>query len=64
MLLMITMFWNGKLTVDAARISYDDSLITAVGKQGSQQCMAYALAYCRTILDGYVHSGTEYWKMG
>lgn len=64
MLLMITTFWNGKLTVDAARISYDDSLITAVGKQGSQQCMAYALAYCRTILDGYVHSGTEYWKNG
>lgn len=46
------------------RIPYNDALITAVGKQGSLQCMAYALAYCRTILDGYTHAGTEYWKSG
>jgi len=46
------------------KISYDQSLVAAVGKQGSQQCMAYALAYCRTILDGYTHAGTEYWQYG
>ena len=37
--------------VSLVRISYNDSLITAVGKQGQNQCLAYALAYCRTILD-------------
>lgn len=28
------------------------------------QCMAYASAYCRTILDGYMHVGTKYWQTG
>lgn len=45
-------------------VNYNAEQIAAVGKQGSQMCMAYTLAYCRTILDGRVHAGSEYWKNG
>ncbi|MCM1186909.1 MAG: RICIN domain-containing protein [Lachnoclostridium sp.] len=49
---------------DLYRLPYSESNIAAVGQQGSNQCMAYALAYCRTILDGYTHAGNEYWQAG
>lgn len=38
------------------------SKVIAVGRQTvSGPCAAYALAYCRTMLDGYVHSYTQYY---
>lgn len=49
---------------DLITVKYNTSLISNVGKQGTNQCMAYTLAYCRTIIDGKVHSGSEYWKSG
>lgn len=45
-------------------VNYNVNLIAAVGKQGTNMCMAYTLAYCRTILDGTVHAGSEYWQNG
>lgn len=38
------------------------SKVIAVGRQTvSGPCAAYALAYCRTMLDGYTHSYTQYY---
>ena len=44
----------------------DREKLQAVGKQDSkgEACSCYALAYCRTILDGTVHSFSEYNQNG
>ncbi len=44
----------------------DREKLQAVGKQDSrgEACSCYALAYCRTILDGIVHSFSEYNQNG
>ncbi|MBR5801030.1 MAG: Ig-like domain-containing protein [Lachnospiraceae bacterium] len=43
-------------------VNYTPELIAQVGPQGKDMCMAYTLAYCRTIIDGIVHKGREYWQ--
>ena len=45
---------------DLYKLSYNEANISAVGKQAPSQCGAWALAYCRTILDGRVHQGGNY----
>ncbi len=49
-------------TIWAYNMVFDKAMVQEVGSQGRGQCLAYSLAYCRTILDGYVHSGDEYWR--
>lgn len=45
-------------------VNYNANLISQVGSQSTNMCMAYTLAYCRTILDNTVHYGSEYWQSG
>ncbi len=48
------------------QLPLDQEKLQAVGKQDSrgEACSCYALAYCRTILDGTVHSFSEYNQNG
>ena len=48
------------------QLPLDREKLQAVGKQDSkgEACSCYALAYCRTILDGTVHSFSEYNQNG
>lgn len=54
------------LSTQSKTLSINWSEIAKVGKQpqGSVSCSAYALAYCRTILDGRAHFWNEYWLEG
>ena len=47
-------------------LQYDSNIINQVGQQaaGSVSCACFALAYCRSILDGYAHSWSEYDGIG
>lgn len=60
----------GSITAEAASsdriLSFDWNLITGVGRQakGSDSCACFALAFGRSVLDGYVHSWSEFNKYG
>lgn len=66
MLLMCGVFVSfNSIKVEAASsktLAVNWSNIAAVGNQpqGSDACACYSLAYCRTMLDGRVHSWSEY----
>ena len=65
MVLFIGMY---SLRTEAASktLKIDQNLIDQVGIQspGDGNCSAYALAYCRTILDGRVRNWSEFWLDG
>ncbi|MEF9970592.1 MAG: DUF4214 domain-containing protein [Ruthenibacterium sp.] len=50
---------NGAFT-----LVYDINLIKSIGRQKPLMCSAYALAYCRAILDGKANNPDIYWKNG
>ena len=50
---------NGAFT-----LVYNIDLIKAIGRQKPLMCSAYALAYCRAILDGVANNPDIYWKNG
>lgn len=67
LIMLISVAPAGTISAQAAGdtyLQYNATLINSIGKQARSMCSAYALAYCRAILDNKKANPYSYWNSG